>query len=127
MRNTIRLWLATRVSTVGAAASMAIVGFNTLSPNTACPAIVPASNRNDSLRTESVLIFCGGIDQGVAGRVGSLYGYQGLWCRGEAIRRRTWQFRRANPAPPAPLPATDFPHGSRHRALSRYRSRCSAP
>src|SRR6476646_3480389 len=76
MRNTIRLWLATRVSTVGAAASMAIVGFNTLSPNTSCPAIVPASKSNDSWRTESVLIFCRGIDAGVAGREGRLYGYQ---------------------------------------------------
>src|SRR5579871_2258534 len=40
MRKTIREWSATSVSTVGAAASMAIADFRTVSPKIACPAIV---------------------------------------------------------------------------------------
>src|SRR5690349_3879675 len=40
MRKTIRAWSATSVSTVGAAASMAIADFRTVSPKIACPAIL---------------------------------------------------------------------------------------
>src|SRR5690242_19884101 len=42
MRKTITEWPATSVSTVGAAASMAITDFRTVSPSTICPAILPS-------------------------------------------------------------------------------------
>src|SRR5258707_15634688 len=59
MRKTIREWSATRASTVGAAVSMAIADFRTVSPKIACPAIFAFPMRKDCWRTESVLIFCG--------------------------------------------------------------------
>src|ERR1700731_533608 len=58
MRNTIREWSATRVSTVGAATSMADA-FRTVSPKIARPAILAFLVKKDSWRTESVLIYCG--------------------------------------------------------------------